>query len=60
MLKDEIKRMIDDLLNDSSMEDIQYHLYVHSKIKKGLDDMEKGNVVAQNEMEKRMVKWLSQ
>ncbi|WP_163969644.1 hypothetical protein [Oceanobacillus halotolerans] len=60
MLKDEIKKLIDHLPNDCSIEDIQYTLYVRSKIEKGLDDLEKGNIVSHKEMEKRMDKWLRQ
>ncbi|WP_245976702.1 hypothetical protein [Oceanobacillus arenosus] len=60
MLKDEIKKLIDHLPNDCSIEDIQYTLYVRSKIEKGIEDLENGNIVSQEEMKKRFDKWLSQ
>jgi len=43
---------------DCSYDDIQYHLYVLQKIKKGLADVKEGNVYTQSEMEERMAKWI--
>lgn len=60
MLKDEIKKLIDDMPNDCSIEDVQYTLYVRSKIEKGLENLDNGDIVSQKEMEKRMDKWLKQ
>ena len=41
MLNEEIKQIIDNLPDDCSLEDIQYTLYIRTKIQKGLEDMEK-------------------
>ncbi|KEQ26878.1 hypothetical protein ET33_29475 [Paenibacillus tyrfis] len=60
MLKDEVKQIIDNLPDDCSLEDIQYTLYVRKKIQKGLDDIDKGDVISHEEMEKRMSKWRNQ
>ncbi|TBL67451.1 hypothetical protein EYB31_39730 [Paenibacillus thalictri] len=60
MLKDEVKQIIDNLPDDCSLEDIQYTLYVRKKIQQGLEDLDKGNVLSHEEMEKRMSKWLNQ
>ena len=60
MLKDEIKQIIDNLPDDCSIEDIQYTLYVKSKILKGLEDIKNGNSITNEEMEKRFDKWLKQ
>ncbi|MCP1309579.1 hypothetical protein [Paenibacillus tyrfis] len=60
MLKDEVKQIIDNLPDDCSLEDIQYTLYVRKKIQQGLDDIDKGDVISHEEMEKRMSKWLNQ
>jgi predicted transcriptional regulator len=59
MIKDEVKQIIDNLPDDCSLEDIQYTLYVQKKIQRGLDDLDKGYVISQEEMEKRMSKWLN-
>lgn len=57
MLKEEIKQIIDQLPEDCSIEDVQYTLYVRSKINKGLKDIEEGNVITHEEVEERMRKW---
>ena len=57
------KEAVIDLLNqipdDSTLEEIQYHLYVRQKIQKGLQDVDQGNVKTQEEVENRMKKWLA-
>ena len=58
MIKDEVKQMIDKLPEDCSIEDIQYTLYVRSKIQKGLKDIEEGNFISHDEVKLRMDKWL--
>ncbi|GBF12247.1 hypothetical protein TEPIDINF_001593 [Tepidibacillus infernus] len=60
MLKDEVKKIIDNLPDNASLEDIQYTLYVQMKIKEGLDDLDKGNIISHDEVEKRLEKWLKQ
>lgn len=56
--KEEVKKLIDRLPNDASFEDIQYHIYVREKIEKGLNDAREGRVISQEEIEKRMSRWL--
>jgi predicted transcriptional regulator len=58
MLKDDVKQMIDKLPEDCSIEDIQYTLYVRSKIQKGLNDIGRGNFISHDEVKERMDKWL--
>jgi predicted transcriptional regulator len=60
MIKDDVKQIIDNLPDNCSIEDIQYTLYVQKKIQQGLDDIDKGNFISHEEMEKRMSKWLNQ
>ncbi|GAA0349573.1 hypothetical protein [Bacillus horti] len=60
MLKDDVKRIIDTLPEDCSIEDIQYTLYVHSKIEKGQRDIDQNNVLTQDQVKERMDKWLGQ
>jgi predicted transcriptional regulator len=57
MIKDEVKQMIDKLPEDCSIEDIQYTLYVRSKIEKGLKDLDEGNFLTTEEVRERMQKW---
>ena len=57
------KEVVIDLLNqlpdDSTLEEIQYHLYVRQKIQRGLQDVDQGKVKTQEEGENRMKKWLA-
>jgi predicted transcriptional regulator len=57
--KEEVRRMLDRLPDDSSLEDIQYHIYVRQKIEQGLEDVEAGRLLRQEEAERRMSKWLA-
>ena len=56
--KEEVKKLLDRVPEDSSFEDIQYHIYVCQKIERGLKDIEEGRVFSQEEVEQRMSKWL--
>ena len=56
--KEEIRKMLDQIPDDVSFEDIQYHIYVREKIERGLKDVEEGRVFSQQEIERRMSKWL--
>jgi len=57
-VKGEVSSLLARLPDDCSLEDVQYHLYVLQKIERGLKDMEEGRVYTQEEVEKRMAKWL--
>lgn len=56
--KEEVRKMLDKIPDDSSFEDIQYHIYVREKIERGLKDIKEGRLLSQKEIEKRMSKWL--
>ena len=55
--KEEVRKLLDQIPDDSSFEDIQYHIYVREKIERGLKDAEQGRVLSQEEVERRMLKW---
>ena len=55
--KQEVMELLQQLPDDSSLEEIQYHLYVRQKIQRGLRDVDQGKVHTQEEVEKRMKKW---
>ncbi|UCE53661.1 MAG: hypothetical protein JSV31_31225 [Desulfobacterales bacterium] len=55
--KQEVMELLQQLPDDSSLEEIQYHLYVRQKIQRGLRDVDQGKVHTQQEVEKRMKKW---
>ena len=56
--KREVAALLDRLPEDCSLEDIQYHLYVLEKIRRGLTSVEKGETLTQEEVERRLDKWL--
>ena len=55
--KEEVMQILKDLPDSSTLEEIQYHLYVRQKIQRGLKDVEEGRTYTQDEVEKRMDKW---
>ncbi len=57
-IKQEVRKLLNRLPDDCSLEDVQYHLYVLQKIEHGLKDAEEGRVYTQEEIEKRMAQWL--
>ena len=56
--KREALELIQQLPDNSSFEDIQYHLYVREKVEGGLRDLKRRRTVSQKEVERRMKKWL--
>ena len=57
--KEEVKALLDKLPDDCSLEDVQYHLYVVEKIYRGIDRAEKEGVLSQDEVERKLDKWIS-
>jgi len=57
--KDEVKAILDKLPEDCSLEDIQYHLYVVEKIRRGIERAEKEGTISQDEAERNFSKWTS-
>src|SRR5256885_17111550 len=56
--KEEVRRLLELLPDDASLEDIQYHIYVRQKILRGLEDVEAGRTLSEEEFEARRSKWL--
>ena len=57
--KDEIQSLLQKLPDDCTFEDVQYHLYVIEKIRKGIERAESDGAVSQEEVERRLAKWTS-
>ena len=58
-IKDEVKEIIDQLPDNCTFEDIQYHLYVVEKIRNGIDRGEREDAMSQKEVERKFSKWIS-
>ena len=57
--KEEVKALLDNLPDDCSLEDIQYHLYVVEKIQRGIERADQEGVLSQDEVERKLNKWSS-
>ncbi|HWO40875.1 MAG TPA: hypothetical protein VNO43_03630 [Candidatus Eisenbacteria bacterium] len=55
--KEEVRRILDSLPDDATLEDIQYRIYVRQAIAAGLRDIDQGRIVSQEEVERRMSRW---
>jgi predicted transcriptional regulator len=56
--KQHVKSVLENLPEDASFEDIQYHIYVRQKIEQGLADVDAGRVIPHEEVVRRLAKWL--
>ena len=54
----EAENIIRNLPDDISFDDIQYHLFVADKLRKSREQIQEGKVITQDEVEKRLDKWL--
>ena len=57
--KAEAKSMIEGLPEDASLEDIQYHLYVLEKVKRGIERAESEGTISHEQAKARLGKWLA-
>jgi hypothetical protein len=56
--KQEVRELLEHLPDDSSIEDIQYHLYVLEKIRRGQNDIRDGRHYSQAQAKERLSRWL--
>ena len=58
LAKDEARRIIDNLPEDATWDDIMYQLYVKEKTDKALAEIEQGEVLSHEEAKRRLFsKW---
>ena len=58
--KQDVESLLNKLPDNSSVEDIQYHLYVLDKVRRGLEDVRDNGALSQEEVETRLSKWLTE
>ena len=58
--KEDVESLLNRLPDTVSVEDIQYHLYVLDKVRRGLDDARVNGALSQEEVESRFSKWLTE
>jgi hypothetical protein len=59
-VKQDVELLLNRLPDDVSVEDIQYHLYVLDKVRRGLEDARVNGTLTQEEVENRFSKWLTE
>lgn len=57
--KQEVRELLDQLPDDATVEDIQYHLYVLEKIRRGEERAKTEGTLTQDEVEARLRKWIT-
>ena len=58
--KQDVAQLLSKLPDSCSVEDIQYHLYVLDKVRRGLEDARVNGTLSQEEVESRFSKWLTE
>ena len=56
-VKSEVSQLLNKLPDNCTIEDVQYHLYVIEKIRKGIESAESNGALDQKEVENRLKKW---
>ena len=57
--KQEVETLLQHLPEESTLEDIQYHLYVLEKIKRGQEDIANGRGCSHEQAKARLSRWLN-
>jgi predicted transcriptional regulator len=52
--KHDVELLLSKLPDNCSLEEIQYHLYVLEKVRRGLEQAATGDTVSQDEVERRL------
>jgi len=58
--KDEVRRLLESLPDDASLEDVQYSIYVRERIERARKEANDGKLIDQDETEARMQRWLDE
>ena len=57
-IKQQVIKMIENLPDEISLDDIMAELYFRLQVDAGLKELDEGKGISQEEIEKRMSKWL--
>ena len=58
--KHDVELLLNKLPEDCTLEDIQYHLYVLEKVRRGLSEAGERGSIPQSEVEARLSEWLTE
>ncbi|MEK7826220.1 MAG: hypothetical protein AAB299_00550, partial [Thermodesulfobacteriota bacterium] len=57
-VKEEMRHILEQLPDNATWDDVQYHIYVRQKIDRGLDDVAQGRLLTEEDFDRRMRRWL--
>ncbi|HYK00539.1 MAG TPA: hypothetical protein VE974_02200 [Thermoanaerobaculia bacterium] len=58
--KEQVRQLLDTLPEEASFEDTHYHIYVQQAVRRGIEAADRGELVDQDEIERRMARWLGE
>jgi hypothetical protein len=58
--KQEVEALLKKLPDECTLEDIQYHLYVIEKVRRGIQAAEQQGEVTQEQAEQRLARWTTE
>ena len=58
--KEEVRKLLDSIPDDASYEDIQYHIYVREKIEHAMKQADEGQLLSEEEVDRRLSRWLDE
>ena len=58
-VKEDVKALLGKLPDDCSLDDVQCHLFVVEKIRRGIEQAETEAVLSQDDVERKSSKWTS-
>lgn len=56
--KQEVQEILNSLPEDTTLDEIQYRIYVRQAIDRGFQDIEQGRTLTQEAVEQRMARWI--
>lgn len=56
--KESVKRLIDNLPEDSNYEDIIAEIYFKQQVEEGIEQLDNGQAIPHEEVKQRLAKWL--
>lgn len=56
--KDEVRKLLEHLPDDVTFEDIQYQIYVIDEIRRGSEEIDRGEGIEHDDVKRRLSRWL--
>ncbi len=57
-VREQVNQVLDTLPDDATLDDVMARLHFRMRVEQGMRDLDEGRWVTQEEVEKRMAKWL--